>query len=80
MRVFRHPDAKIPLSSGKMVDYIVSRRFSIPVNKENVLKYDILDEKYADLIPDQITLTIPKDKDYLTKPELFMLDLLSNYE
>ena len=32
------------------------------------------------MIPDQITLTIPKDKSYLTKPELFMLDLLSNYQ
>ena len=80
MRIFRHPDAKIPLSSGKMVDYVLSRRFTIPVNKENVIKYGILDEKYADIIPDQITLTIPKDKDYLTKPELFMLDLLSNYQ
>ena len=79
MRIFRHPDAKIPLSSGKMVDYVLSRRFTIPVNKENVIKYGILDEKYADMIPDQITLTIPKDKEYLTKPELFMLDLLSNY-
>ena len=80
MRIFRHPDAKIPLSSGKMVDYVLSRRFTIPVNKENVIKYGILDEKYADMIPDQITLTIPKDKEYLTKPELFMLDLLSNYK
>ena len=80
MRIFRHPDAKIPLSSGKQVDYIMSRKFNIPVNKENVLKYGILDEKYADMIPDQITLTIPKDKSYLTKPELFMLDLLSNYQ
>ena len=80
MRIFRHPDAKIPLSSGKMVDYILSRKFIIPVNKENVIRYGILDEKYADIIPDQITLTIPKDKDYLTKPELFMLDLLSNYQ
>ncbi len=80
MRVFRHPDAKIPLTSGKMVDYIMSRKFTIPVNKENVLKYGILDGKYADLIPEQITLTIPKDKDYITKPELFMLDLLSNYQ
>ncbi len=80
MRVFRHPDAKLPLTSGKEVDYIVSRRFTIPVNKENVLKYGILDEKYADRIPDSITLTIPKDKEYLTKPELFMLDLLSNYQ
>ena len=80
MRIFKHPDAKIPLSSGKQVDYIMSRKFIIPVNKENVIKYGILDEKYADMIPDQITLTIPKDKDYLTKPEIFMLDLLSNYK
>ncbi len=80
MRVFRHPDARIPLTSGKMVDYIMSRKFSIPVNKENVLKYGILEEKYADMIPDEIILTIPKDKDYITKPELFMLDLLSNYQ
>ena len=80
MKIFKHPEAKLPLSSGKMVDYIMSRKFIIPVNKENVLKYGILDEKYADRIPDQITLTIPKDKDYLTKPELFMLDLLSNYQ
>ena len=80
MRIFKHPEAKIPLSSGKMVDYIMSRKFIIPVNKENVLKYGILDEKYADMIPDHITLTIPKDKSYLTKPELFMLDLLSNYQ
>ncbi len=80
MRIFKHPDVKLPLTNGKDVDYIVSRRFYIPVNKENVLKYGILDEKYADMIPDRITLTIPNDKDYLTKPELFMLDLLSNYQ
>ena len=80
MRVFRHPDAKLPLQSGRTVDYIMSRRFSIPVNKENVIKYGILDEKYYDMMPDEIVLSIPKDKDYLTKPEIFMLDLLSNYQ
>ena len=80
MNIFKHPKAKLPLQSGKMVDYIMSRKFIVPVNKENVLKYGILDEKYADMIPDEIVLTIPKDKDYLTKPELFMLDLLSNYQ
>ena len=62
------------------MDYIMSRKFSIPVNKENVIKYGILDAKYADRIPDEIVLTIPKDKDRITKPELFMLDLLSNYQ
>lgn len=80
MRVFRHPDLKLPLTSGKKVDYIVSRKFTIPVNKDNVIKYGILDEKYADMIPEEIVLTIPEDKDYITKQELFMLDLLSNYQ
>jgi tetratricopeptide (TPR) repeat protein len=63
-----------------MVDYIVSRKISVPVNKENVIKYGILDEKYADKIPNEIVLTMSKNKDYLTKPEIFMLDLLSNYQ
>ena len=80
MRVFRHPEAKLPLQSGRTVDYILSRKFSIPVNKENIIKYGILDEKYSDMIPDEIVLSIPKDKDYLTKQEIFMLDLLSNYQ
>ena len=80
MKVFRHPDAKIPLTNGEYADYIASRRFSIPVDKENVIKYGILDEKYADMIPSEIVLTIPEDKNGITKPELFMLDLLSNYK
>ncbi len=80
MKVFRHPDAKIVLTGGKKADYIMSRKIIVPVNKENVIKYGILDAKYADMIPDEIVLSIPKDKDFLTKPELFMLDLLSNYQ
>ncbi len=79
MKVFKHPKAKVELSSGRKVDYIMSRKISVPVNKENVLKYGIVPEKFADRIPDEIVLNISKDKSYLTKPELFMLDLLSNY-
>ena len=80
MRIFRHPDAKIILEDGSKADYIMSRKFSIPVNKENVLKYGILSEEFADEIPDEIVLTMSKDKDYISKPELFFLDLLSNYQ
>ena len=80
MAVFKHPDLKLQLASGRKVDYIVSRRISVPVNKENVIKYGILSEKFADQIPDEIILEISKDKEYLSKPELFMLDLLSNYQ
>jgi len=80
MLLFKHPQVKVPLSSGRKVDYIASRKISVPVNKENVLKYGILSEEYADRIPSEIILTIPKDKDFLSKPEVFMLDLLSGYE
>ena len=79
MRVFKHPRAKVELTSGKMVDYIMSRKISVPVNKENVIKYGILDEKFADRIPDEIVLEMPESKTFITKPELFLLDLLSNY-
>lgn len=80
MAVFRHPQLKVSLSSGRKVDYIPSRKIVVPVNRENVLKYGILPAEYKDEIPETITLTIPKGKDYLTKPELFMLDLLCGYD
>ena len=80
MAVFRHPQLKVALSSGRKVDYIPSRKIVVPVNKENVLKYGILPPEFADAIPESITLNIPKAKDYLTKPELFMLDLLAGYD
>ncbi len=80
MRIFRHPAAKVTLESGKVVDFIVSRKISIPVNKENAIKYGIVSPKLADFIRDEIVIEIPKNKNYLTKPELFMLDLLSNYQ
>ena len=80
MTLFRHPEVKVPMSSGRKVDYIPARRIIVPVNKENVIASGILDAKYAELIPDSIELTISKDKEYLSKPELFLLDLLSNYQ
>lgn len=80
MQVFKHPKAKVGMSSGKKVDYIPSRKIVIPVNKANVLKSGIVNERYADKIQDSIILTIPKGKDYLTKQELFLLDFLDGYD
>lgn len=80
MTVFKHPKAKLRLEDGSSVDFIASRKISIPVNKENALKYGIVSEKFADLIPDEMVIEIPKGKNYITKPELFLLDFLSNYQ
>ena len=80
IKVFRHPDAKLVYQDGRKVDYWVSRKMIIPVNKENCLKSGIVSEKFASQIPDSIVIEIPKSKNYLSKPELFLLDFLSNYQ
>jgi len=80
MDVFKNPKMKVDLSSGRKADFICARKLVIPVNRENVLKFGILEEKFASEIPDSIVMEIPADKNYLTKPELFLLDFLSNYQ
>ena len=71
---------KVPLENGMKLDFICARNIVIPVNKENCLKSGIVREQFADLIPEEIVITMSKDKNYITKPELFLLDLLSNYQ
>ena len=80
MNVFKDPKMKVPLESGQRLDFICARNLVIPVNKENCLKSGIVPEKFASEIPDSIMISISKDKNYVSKPELFLLDLLSNYQ
>ena len=80
MKVFKDPKMKVAMEDGSAMDFICARNIVVPVNKENCLKYGIVPQMFADEIPDQIMLTISKDKNYISKPELFMLDLLSNYD
>ena len=80
MDLFKDPKIKLSLEGGYKLDFICARNLVMPVNKENCLKYGIVPEQFADEIPEYITLTISKDKNYVSKPELFLLDLLSNYE
>ena len=78
--VFKHPDAKLVYQDGRKTDYWISRKMIIPVNKENCLKSGIVSEKFAEQIPDSIVIEIPKSKNFLSKPELFLLDFLSTYQ
>lgn len=79
MAVFKHPGLKAVAGTQK-VDYICSRQILIPVNKENAVKSGIVPEKLAGMIQDTIMIEIPKERSMITKPELFLLDLLSNYQ
>ena len=72
MDVFKDPKMKAELTSRRKVDFICARKIVIPVNKENCLKYGIVPASLADQIPETITLTMSEDKNYITKPELFM--------
>ena len=80
MKLFRHPDVKVQLGNGMKCDYIASRRISVPVNRENAVRCGIVSEENSDRIGDSILLVLPEGKDYVTKPELFLLDFLSTYQ
>ena len=80
MKVFKDPAYKVELTSGRKVDFICARKIVVPVNKENALRSGIVPEMFASEIPDSIVLEMSAGKNYLTKPELFILDLLSNYQ
>ena len=80
MKLFKHPQVKVQMSSGRRYDYIASRKIAVPVNKANAIASGIVSEAMADKIQDTIVLEIPAGKDFLTKPELFVLDFLSNYQ
>ena len=68
------------ISMSEIGPYVPTHKIIVPVNKDNVIKYGILDEKYADVIPEKIELSISESKGYITKPELFMLDFLARYQ
>ena len=79
IRNFRDPKMKVMLGRSK-VDFICARRIVVPVNKENALRSGLVSPQMAERMQDSIVLEISKDKNFLTKPELFMLDLLANYK
>jgi hypothetical protein len=73
-------DAKIKLQDGEMVNYIPSRKIKIPV--------DTIVAKKNGLIPPEIEnkgilkpfIYFTLSKDYLTKSDMMVLDLLANYK
>lgn len=80
IEIFKNPKITIPLSDGKNHNYIAARKLLLPVNKENIRKYNIVAEEAMHLVPDTITLTIPEGKGSLGKTELMILDYIANYQ
>ncbi len=73
-RMGDNPNA-YPESYQNLIFY-PTNKIRIPVNKENVLKYGIVDEKDAHKIVDHIDIDLPKS--IITKNRLMMLDIIAN--
>ena len=80
MKIVSNPSAVVPLTNGEFIHYIPARNIVVPVNRENCVRCGIVPEVLYDRIPESITITIPEGKTFLSKPELFFLDLLSKYQ
>jgi hypothetical protein len=72
------PRAKVRTSQAGRVSYLPTRRFTLPVNRENLLNNGTVRPENANRIPESITLTLPEKKNGVLKTELMILDLLAN--
>ena len=70
------PRTQAELQSGSFINTFPSRYVRIPVDKQTVLKNNIVDESEADEIVDHIDITIGDQ--ILYKNRLLMLDILAN--
>ena len=67
---------KAELQSGQVVNTFPTKSLRVPVDKQKVLRNGIVDSENANLIEDNIYITLEDNLVY--KPNLMMLDLLAN--
>ncbi len=72
------PKTKGQMMDGSEVDYIPTRKVSLPVDKEAAIASGIVKPEDAHLVVDTIEFTLPAR--YLDKTQLMLLDLLANFE
>lgn len=78
IELFKNPKVKLVYGDNSM-DYIPTHNLKLPVNKENAIKYGIVNPKDADKMLDTLDITISSERGSITKTELMVLDMLANY-
>lgn len=72
--------AELKMAFNAGIDNVLpTKKIIVPVNKNNVLKHGIVDQKYADQIVPNLVINL-KGQQISYKNELFMLDMLANYD
>ncbi len=70
--------AKLQMQNGKFVNFMPTRKFKLAVNKKNAKASGAVSPNMPDsLIPGEIKFSLPKNKNYIVKGELMLLDLLA---
>lgn len=75
-----NPEAKLQAENGKRYSFVASRQLLLPVNVKNAIACGIVSEADSAQILDTLLLKIPEKKNYLTKCEMIVLDMLANYD
>jgi len=71
-----NPDAKARTQGGMEMNYFPTKNFTIPVNREAILKNGVVPAEDADKIVTSIDFAI--DKNYLMKADLMIMDLIAH--
>ncbi len=79
IKVLKDPSVTVRMGDGKNHNLIVSRHYTIPVNKGNVEKYGIVSAEDLAKVPDTLQFNIPDGVSSIDKTSLMMLDLLAHY-
>jgi len=67
---------KIELSNGKMENYLPTKKFEIPVNKQEIIKSGLISSKLYDSIPSEIQWDLPGGN--ISKSTLMVLDAIAH--
>lgn len=76
MTFIKHPESTIDLPNGQNVHFYPTNKFRITINKDDIIKNKVVNEKYYDSIVPYIDIDI-KDR-ALYKNRIMMLDLVAN--
>lgn len=71
-----NPETKSIQNASERIDYLPSKKFFIPIDRELVLNNGTVNKNKASMIPEQMEFTI--NRNYITKSDMMVLDLLAN--
>ena len=70
---------KVQTRSGEVLDYIPTRNLAIKVDVDKVIKNGTVRPELRNQVDSILTFTLPKNKDYLNKPEMMVMDMLAHF-